>query len=66
MSNEVKNNIDSSKNQRTTNLLTALDKAFDELNISTVWTALGPKEVQYTVVVVVYLVVLNLKTKDIR
>ena len=47
MSNEVKNNIDFSKNQRTTNLLTALDKAFDELNISTIWTALGPKEVQY-------------------
>jgi len=47
MSNKVKNDIDSSKNQRTTNLLTALDNAFDELNISTVWTALGPKEVQY-------------------
>lgn len=47
MSNKVINNIDSSKNQRTKNLLTALNKAFDELNITTVWTALGPKEVQF-------------------
>lgn len=47
MSNKVINNIDSTKNRRTTNLLTALNKAFDELNISTVWTALSPKEVEF-------------------
>lgn len=47
MNDLVKNNIDTTKNKRTTNLLTALDKAFDELNYTTNWTALGPKEVQY-------------------
>ena len=45
--NKVKNNIDASKHTRKKNLLTALDKAFDELNTRTEWTALGPKDVSY-------------------
>ena len=40
----VKNNIDATKHTRKKNLLTALDKAFDELNTSTEWTAVSPKE----------------------
>ena len=42
--NKVKNNIDASKHTRKKNLLTALDKAFNELNTRTEWTALGPKD----------------------
>ena len=45
--NKVKNNIDASKHTRKKNLLTALDKVFDELNTRTEWTALGPKDVSY-------------------
>ena len=43
----VKNNIDATKHTRKKNLLTALDKAFDELNTSTDWTAVSPKEASY-------------------
>ena len=44
---KVKNNIDATKHTRKKNLLTALDKAFDELNTSTDWTAVSPKEASY-------------------
>ena len=44
----VKNNIDAAKHTRKKNLLTALDKAFDELNTSTDWTAVKPQEASYS------------------
>ena len=45
---KVKNDIDASKHTRKKNLLTALDKAFDELNTSTDWTAVKPQEASYS------------------
>ena len=45
--NKVKNNIDASKHTRKKNLLTALDKALDELDVTSDWIALGPKDVSY-------------------
>ena len=45
---KVKNNIDATKHTRKKNLLTALDKAFDELNTSTDWTAVKPQEASYS------------------
>tara|TARA_R100000329_G_C7606145_1_gene215040 strand:+ start:871 stop:1338 length:468 start_codon:yes stop_codon:yes gene_type:complete len=47
-SNLVINNIDNTKNKRIKNLLTAINKAFDELNTTTEWTALTPGEVSYS------------------
>tara|TARA_A100001201_G_scaffold112475_1_gene96319 strand:+ start:978 stop:1436 length:459 start_codon:yes stop_codon:yes gene_type:complete len=45
---KVKNNIDATKHTRKKNLLTALDKSFDELNTSTDWTAVKPQEASYS------------------
>lgn len=47
-SNLVINKIDDTKNKRRKNLLTAIVKAFDELNTTTEWTALTPGEVSYS------------------
>ena len=47
-SNLVINKIDDTKNKRVKNLLTAIHKAFDELNTTTEWTALTPGEVSYS------------------
>ena len=45
--NKVKNNIDDSKHSRKKNLLPALDKALNELDTTTNWTAKNPKEVEF-------------------
>jgi len=46
--NLVINKIDETKNKRIKHLLTAIHKAFDELNTTTEWTALTPGEVSYS------------------
>ena len=45
ITNKVKNNIDASKHKRKKNLLAALDKALEELDIFYCWIAKNPKEV---------------------
>lgn len=47
ITNKVQNNIDASKHKRKKNLLTALDKALEELDTFTHWIAKNPKEVDF-------------------